>query len=214
MNPPPWRRVAELLRHHDCQGTGPIQLVAAAPFYDEEELPFIFAGSGVVAHVLPEAGFRKESLAATEDERLLIVDCPDDEGWLCPEDIVANWLGRNVTCGALEDVLLAHPLYEYLTQLDEAGHSRGGHRGELVQWLPGVPHMASLYAPEFLPNDPDAPQVNRERGAYADAVIDLLQQLEESFDLTEIELGLRFGDEPPAPGEWEDGESPDGSFAA
>ncbi len=199
-----WRAVAEVLRNPTCQGCGPIQLLSAIPFFDEDELPFLFEGGGSVCHIIPEAGFPKESLAASEDERLLIVNCPDDEGWLAPEDIVRDWLSRHVTCPDLEDVLLAHPLYEYLTQLDDEGHSRGGQRGELIQWAPGIPHLVSIYAPEFLPNDPDAPLVNRDRDAYADAVIDLISKLEEAFDLREIEVGLRFGDEPPPPGEWDE----------
>lgn len=191
----PWTRLAALLRDPACQGCGPIQLVAREAFWDETELPFIFEGGGTVAHILPEAGFRKESLAASPDERLLIVDAPDADGWLVPEDFVSDWMARNISVAALDDLMLAHPLYEYLTQMDDEGHSRGG-RGELVQWAPGVPTIASLYAPEFLPNDKEAPAVNREREAYADAVIDLLKQLDERFDLLEIELGLRFGDEP------------------
>lgn len=196
-----WRDVVPLLRHPRCQGTGPIQLVARQEFYDEGALPFELAGVGSVMHLIPEAGFPKESLAGTEDELLLIVDCPDDEGWLVPEEIVAGWMNRNIDRPDLEDLVLAHPLYEYLTQPDEDGNSRGGHRGDLLQWTPGVPTVVNVYAPEFLPNDPHAPTVNRDRAAYADAVRDLLEQLESEFDLVEVELGLRFGDEPPP---WED----------
>lgn len=191
-----WRDLVPLLRHPDCQGTGAIQLIAEDPFYDEDLLPFELLGGALVLHILPDPGFPKESLAATEDERLLIVDCPDDDGWLVPEALVSEWLDRNVDRPDLEDLLLAHPLYEYLTALDEHGHSRGGHRGDLVRWAPGEPHIASLYAPEFLPNDPDAPRVNRDRDDYADAVQDLLTELEAAFDLVEVEVPLRFGAEP------------------
>lgn len=194
----PWRDVARLLRDPACSGAGPIQLLAKDDFYDEEDLPFLLLGGGSVVHIVPDAGFRKESLAGSEDERLLIVDCPDDEGWLVPEDIVADWLARHVSCPPLEDLILSHPLYEYLTAPDEEGRSRGGHRGELVQWAPGIPNLASVYAPEWLPDDPDAPAVNREREAYSMAVQDLLEQLERSFDLLELELGLRFAE--PHPG--------------
>jgi hypothetical protein len=204
---PPWPSLGTLLRNPLCQGCGAIQLVAGQPFWDEEELPFLFEGGGTVCHLLPDAGFRQESLAGSEDERLLIVDCPGDEGWLVPEDIVADWMARNVTHPALDDLLLSHPLYEYLTRNDEEGHSRGG-RGELVQWAPGIPTAASLYPPEFLPNDPDAPAVNRDRATYAEAVLDLLRQLHERFDLIEVEVGVRFGEDPPEEDE------PEGSEAA
>lgn len=189
-----WEAVARILRHPDCNGAGPIQLLAHDDFYDESELPFMVEGGGSIVHVIPDTGFRKEGLAATADERLLIVDCPDDEGWLVPEDILADWLNRNVSCPDLEDIILAHPLYEYLTVLDEDGRSRGGMRGELVQWAPGVPNLASVYAPEFLPDDEDAPGVNRDRDAYADAVADLIRQLEAAFRPVEVELGVRFAD--------------------
>jgi len=155
-------------------------------------------GGGTVVHVVPDAGFRKEGLAGSADERLLIVDCPDDEGWLVPEDILADWMNRNVSCPDLEDLILAHPLYEYLTALDDEGHSRGGMRGELVQWAPGVPNMASVYAPEFLPDDEEAPAINRDRDAYAEAVADLLRQFEANFRPVEIEVGVRFADWPRA----------------
>jgi hypothetical protein len=191
----PWSDLARAIAHPLCQGLGPIQLVARQELWDEEELPFIFEGGGTIAHIVPDPGFRKESLAGSEDERLLIVDCPDDEGWLVPEDIVADWMGRNVSNPDLDDILLSHPLYEYLTANDEEGLSRGG-RGELVQWAPGIPTLASLHAPEFLPNDPEAPGVNRDRAAYAEAVRDLLEQLDGRFGVAEVELGLRLGDPP------------------
>jgi len=191
----PWRQTAGLLKHPACQGAGPLQLVARKPFWEEADLPFRFEGGGTVCRVVPERGFRKESLAGSEDERLLIVDCPDDEGWLVPEDVVADWMARNVTCEDLDDLLLSHPLYEYLTATDDEGHSRGG-RGELVQWAPGLPTIASIYPPEFLPDDPDAPHVNRDRDAYAAAVVDLIAKLLARFDVDEVELGLRMSGHP------------------
>jgi hypothetical protein len=191
-----WRDVVPILRHPRCQGTGPIQLMAREAFYDEEALPFELAGMGTVVHLIPQRGFAKSSLAASQDELLLIADCPDDEGWLVPEDIVAGWMNRNIDHPDLEDLVLTHPLYEYLTHPDEDGLSRGGHRGELLQWAPGVPTIVNVYPPEFLPNDPEAPAINRDREAYADGVRDLLEQLEARFDLLEVELGLRFGEDP------------------
>ncbi len=195
-----WDALARLLRHPDCQGAGPIQLLAETDFYDEDDLPFIVAGGGTVLHVLPDAGFRKENLAGSEDERLLIVDCPDEDGWLVPDDIIADWMNRNISCPDLEDLILAHPLYEYLTRLDEEGHSRGGRRGELVQWAPGLPNLASVYAPEFLPADEEAPRVNRDKEAYAEGVADLLRQLEAAFAPAEFEVGVRLRD-PLEPGD-------------
>ncbi|MGB1586740.1 MAG: hypothetical protein ACPHID_06825 [Thermoplasmatota archaeon] len=188
-----WSTLQRLLEHPDCQGAGPIQILAGSPFWEEDELPFLIGGGGTVLHVLPDEGFLKESLAGSEDERLLIADCPDEPGWLVPDDIVADWMNRNISCPDLEDLILTHPLYEYLTAPDEDGHSRGGHRGELVQWAPGLPTLASVYAPEFLPDDDDAPPVNRQRVAYAAAVADLARQLEAAFDAMEIEVGVRFG---------------------
>lgn len=187
-----WDDLGRSLLHPRCQGTGPIQVVAAEPFYNEDELPFALAEGGSVVRVIPDPGFRKESLAGSADERLLIVDCPDDDGWLVPDDLIADWLARHVSNEALDDLLLSHPLYEYLTRPDDEGHSRIGARGELVQWAPGLPTIASLYAPEFLPDDEEAPSVNRDRGAYARAVVDLLVQLEARFDLEEIEVGVRM----------------------
>lgn len=199
-----WRDLAALLRRPPWQGTGPIQLVAAEPFYDEEDLPFAFWSLGAVCRLVPDPGFPKESLVATEEEQLLVIDDPEEEGWLCPEETVAHWLGRNVSNPTLEDILLSHPLYEYLTALDEDGHSRGGHRGDLVQWSPGAPTVASIYPPEFLPNDADAPPVNRDRDAYADGVMDLLEQLEAAFELLEVEVALRAGEEPLPTIDWDD----------
>ncbi len=194
----PWREVVALLTHPLCQGTGAIQVVSRQEFWDEDGLPFHFEGGGSVCHIIPDRGFRKEALAGSEDERVLIVDCPDDEGWLVPEDIVADWMARNVTVPALDDMLLSHRLYEYLTHPDDDGLSRGG-KGELVQWAPGMPNLASIAAPEFLPDDPEAPKVNRIRRTYAAAVKDLLTQLERRFELEEIELGIRFGKSTSAP---------------
>jgi hypothetical protein len=194
----PWMGLRKVLAEPLCQGVGPIHLVAEAPFWDEDDLPFLLEGGGTVCHLLPDTGFTKESLAASEDESLLIADCPDAPGWLCPQDLVASWMARHVTSAALDDLLLAHPLYEYLTQTDDEGHSRGP--SSLVQWMPGVPTLATLAAPEFLPDDAEAPAVNRERAPYADAVLDLLGQLEDRFDLLELEVALRFGEGmPPEP---------------
>ncbi|MFO1533312.1 MAG: hypothetical protein ABR562_06400 [Thermoplasmatota archaeon] len=193
-----WRQVAELLKSPLSQGAGPIQLVARKPFWDEGDMPFQFEGGGTVCRIVPERGFRKESLAGSEDERLLIVDCPDDEGWLVPEDLVSDWMSRNVTSEELDDLLLSHPLYEYLTATDDEGHSRGG-RGELVQWAPGVPTLANIYPPEFLPDDEEAPKVNRDRAAYAKAVVDLVEKILARFDIEEVELGLRLSGHPTPP---------------
>ncbi|HUR62709.1 MAG TPA: hypothetical protein VM286_10155 [Candidatus Thermoplasmatota archaeon] len=192
---PPWPKLAALLRDPFCQGCGPIHLVSAEPFWDEGTLPFLLEGGGTVCHLLPDEGFTRASLASSEDEALLIVECPDAAGWLAPQDIVADWMARHVTHPGLDDLLLAHPLYEYLTQTDEDGHSRSP--APLVQWVPGVPTLATLHAPEFLPSDKDAPAVNRDRATYAEAVLDLLDQLDDRFDLVEVEVGLRFGEDPP-----------------
>ncbi|MFO1535936.1 MAG: hypothetical protein ABR586_09745, partial [Thermoplasmatota archaeon] len=59
------------------------------------------------------------------------------------------------------------------------------------------PTLATVVAPEFLPHDRDAPKVNRDRAAYAEAVLDLLRQLDERFDLMEVEVPVRLGEEPP-----------------
>ncbi|MCA1810641.1 MAG: hypothetical protein LC623_01355, partial [Halobacteriales archaeon] len=201
---PPWRSLAAVLRSPLCQGCGPLHLVGREPFWREDALPFLLEGGGTVCHLLPDQGFTKESLAASEDERLLIVDCPDAPGWLAPQEIVSSWMARHVTNPALDDLLLSHPLYEYLTQTDEEGHSRGP--APLAQWVPGVPTLATVVAPEFLPHDRDAPKVNRDRAAYAEAVLDLLRQLDERFDLMEVEVPVRLGEEPP--------EEPEGAEAA
>jgi hypothetical protein len=201
---PPWPSLAALLRNGLCQGCGPLHLVAREPFWPEDSLPFLLEGGGTVCHLVPDAGFRKESLAGSEDERLLIADCPDAPGWLAPQEVVASWMSRNVSNAALDDLLLSHPLYEYLTQTDEEGHSRGP--APLVQWMPGVPTLATVAAPEFLPGDPEAPEVNRDRAAYAEAVLDLLRKLDERFDLLEVEVPLRIGEALP--------EDPDGAEAA
>ena len=88
----PWREAAALLRHPATFGAGAIQLLAREPFWEEADLPFRFEGGGTVCRIVPARGFAKESLAGSEDERLLIVDAPDDEGWLVPEDVVADWM--------------------------------------------------------------------------------------------------------------------------
>ncbi len=193
-----WQTVAKALRHPECNGAGAIQLLADVAFYDEDQLPFDLLEGGSILHILPDQGFRKESLALSEEARLMIIDDPEGEGWYAPDDVVAAWMNHHVSCPDLEDLILAHPLYEYLTRLDDDGYSRGGHRGELIQWAPGIPNLASVYAPEFLPHDPDAPEVNRDRDAYADAVEDLLAELEAVFAPVEIELGLRFSEDPPS----------------
>jgi hypothetical protein len=91
-----WDTVQRALEDDLAHGCGPIQLVAEAPFYDESLLPFSVAGGGRILRIVPERGFRKEALTETADERLLVVDCPDDEGWLVPADVVAAWYGRHV----------------------------------------------------------------------------------------------------------------------
>ena len=193
-----WRQVAQLLHEPHCQGVGNIHLVCERDFYDETALPYSFAGGGTVCHLIPRDGFAKEALAGSEDEKLLVVDCPDEPGWLVCEDIVRDWMARNVHCPALEDLLLSHPLYEYLTKPDEEGRSRGG-RAVLVHWSPGFPNLASLYPPEFLPEDDEAPKVNRDRATYAKALVDLLEKVEASFPMVEIEVGLRYGRGAPWP---------------
>lgn len=181
------------LRDSNCMGAGAVQLLAETEFWDEDGLPFEILGGGSIIHLVPDTGFRKEHLASFEEERLVIADHPEG-GWLVPDDVVAHWMNRHVDCPPLEDLVLAHPLYEYLTRLDDKGHSRGGHRGELIQWAPGIPTLASIYAPEFLPDDEDAPRLNRERGPYAAAVVDLIQQLDALFGPVEIEVGVRYGE--------------------
>lgn len=174
-----------------CQGAGSLQLVAREPFWAEEDLPFDLHGGGNVLRLVPQRGFSRDNLAGTVDERLLVVDCPDDAGWLVPSGMVAAWMARHVTCAPLEDVLLAHPLYAHVTKVDQQGRSRMG-PGRLVHWAPGIPNVATLVEPPFLPDDPKAPPVNRRRAAYADAVVDLVAQLRERFDLVEVEVSARL----------------------
>lgn len=193
-----WRAVVGMLAEPHCQGVGNIHVVAERDFYDEAGLPYSFAGGGTVCHLIPRDGFAKESLAGSEDEKRLIVDCPDEPGWLVSEDIIRDWMARHVRCPPLEDLLLSHPLYEYLTKPDEEGLSRGG-RAVLVHWSPGFPNLASIYPPEFLPEDPEAPPVNRDRSEYAKALVDLLERIEGAFPVIEIEVGLRFGQGVPWP---------------
>lgn len=197
----PWRDVVPLFRHPRCQGAGAIHLVGKHAFYEEDDLPFALAEGETVLRVIPRPGFTKESLAGSPDERLVIADCPDDTGWMVPEVIIGDWMSRNVRCARLEDIILAHPLYEFLTTPDDDGHTRAGARGHMVHWIPGIPTIAVLHPPEFLPGDDDAPDVNRDRDTYADAVVDLLEQLEREYGPVEIEVGLRFGDDPVP---WED----------
>lgn len=186
-----WDRLRELLRDPACDGAGSIHLVATEPFYDEAELPFRLAGGGTVFRLVAQPGFSREALAGSGDERLVIVDCPDDEGWMVPEGIVRDWMARHVNSPRLDDLLLSHPLYEYLTRPDDEGRSRGG-RAVLAQWTPGIPTHASLYPPEFLPDDAEAPHVNHDRRAYAAAVVDLVERLERELDLEELEVAVRF----------------------
>lgn len=188
--------VRRLLEDPACQGLGSLHLVAAELFWDEEDLPFVLHGGGPVVRLVPRAGFTKDLLASSLDERLLLVDCPDDDGWLVPSGLVAGWMARHVTCPPLDDVLLAHPLYAHATKVDAKGRSRMG-RGRLAHWAPGTPTVASLAEPPFTPGDRQAPAVNRDRAAYAEAVADLLGQLAAAFPLLEVEVGGRFG--PPSP---------------
>jgi hypothetical protein len=180
-----------LLRSPSSHGAGAIHVLGREPFWDEEALPFSIHGGGNVLRVVPQRGFRRDNLAGTRDERLLIVDCPDAEGWLAPSGIVAAWLSRHVRCAPLDDLLLAHPLYSHLTKVDAKGHSLMG-LGRLTYWTPGMPAAATLAEPPFLPGDRNAPLVNRQRKAYADAVVSLMGQLKERFDLLEVEVGARL----------------------
>lgn len=182
----------DLLRSPHCQGAGSIHLLARQPFWDEDSLPFVLHGGGSVVRIVPRPGFSRDNLAGTADERLLVVDCPDDEGWLVPAGTVAAWMTRHMSNPELEDVLLAHPLYAYATKVDGKGRSRMG-PGKLVHWSPGLPTSATLTEPPFLPDDRKAPAVNRDRVAYADAVVDLLGQLCKRFKLVEVEVSARFG---------------------
>jgi hypothetical protein len=179
-----------LLASARCAGAGSIHLLAREPFWDEEALPFTLHGGGNVLRLVPDLGFRRESLAGSPDERLLVVDCPDD-GWLVPAGVVAAWMARHVTCPELDDLLLAHPLYAHATRVDAKGRSRMG-RGRMAHWTPGVPTAATLAEPPFTPDDRAAPEVNRRRGAYAGAVVDLLSQLRARFDVLEIEVAARL----------------------
>ena len=61
-----------------------------------------------------------------------------------------------------------------------------------------VCHQLKFTPPEFLPTDKEAPEVNRDRAAYAEAVLDLLAQLDKRFDLLEVEVPVRLGEEMPA----------------
>ena len=180
-----------LLASPACQGAGSIHLVARRPFWDEADLPFLLHGGGPVVRVVPRPGFTKDQLAGSLDERRLVVDCPDDEGWLVPFGTVAAWMARHVACAELDDVLLAHPLYAHVTKVDAKGRSRMG-RGRMAHWTPGVPTVASLAEPPFLAGDRGAPAVNRDRTAYADGVVDLVARLRAEFDLVEVEVGVRL----------------------
>ncbi len=187
----PWAAATAPLRDANCVGAGSIRLVAAEPFWDEADLPFAVHGGGAALRVVPKPGFRRESLASTLDEALLVVPCPDAPGWLAPSDLVADWMARFLRNEELDDLLLAHPLYEHLTHNDPEGRSRGG-RAVLAHWSIGVPTVVVLAPPEFLPDDPDAPAVNRIRADYADAVGDLLEQLATTFPLLEAEVAVRL----------------------
>lgn len=180
----------EALRSDDCLGLAGISLVAREPFWDEDDLPFLLHGAGVV-RVEPRDGFRKQLLAATRDELLVMPDCPDAPGWMVPEGIVARWMGLHVANERLDDLLLSHPLYTHLVKPDKEGRSRGG-RARLVSWMPGVPTHAHVAGPEFLEGDKSAPTVNRQRAKYAAACQDLLDRLQEAFDLDEVELSFAF----------------------
>lgn len=181
----------DLLASPRCQGAGSLHLVAPRPFWDEEALPFTLHGGGNVLRLVPRPGFARENLAGSADERLLVVDCPDDDGWLVPAGAVAGWMARHVACPELDDLLLAHPLYAHATRVDSKGRSRMG-KGRLAHWTPGVPTVASVVEPPFTPEDRSAPAVNRQRAAYADAVVDLVEQLRERFALVEIEVSARL----------------------
>lgn len=180
-----------LLASPSCSGAGSIHLVAREPFWDEDSLPFVLHGGGNVVRLVPRPGFARDNLAGSLDERLLVVDCPDDEGWLVPSGVVAAWMARHVESPALEDLLLSHPLYAHMTKVDAKGRSRGG-KGRLVHWTPGVPTVATLAEPPFLPDDKRAPPVNRERAAYADAVVDLVGLLRSELGLLEVEVAARL----------------------
>lgn len=180
----------DALRDPDCLGLASITLIARTPFWNDSDLPFTLHGAGIL-RIEPRPGFHKRLLAATTDELAVMPDCPDAPGWLVPEGIVARWMNQHITHAELEDLLLPHPLYQDLVRLDGAGHSRGG-RMRLVQWTPGVPTHAHLVGPEFLPGDPSASAVNRQRAKYAAACARLLADLQGAFPLEEIELSFAF----------------------
>jgi hypothetical protein len=184
------KALRDLLASPAAHGVGSLTLVARTPFWDEAALPFEVHGGGSVVRIVPRHGFTKDRLAGSLDERLLVVDCPDDEGWLVPGGLVAGWMARHVTCAELDDVLLAHPLYAHVTKVDAKGRSRAG-RARLATWSPGIPTVAHLLEPPFLA-DKAAPAVNRARAAYADAVVDLVARLREGFDLDEVEVSARL----------------------
>lgn len=204
--PTRWGSIAASLRDPRCLGLAGIRLVSQEPLWSEDALPFEVLGAGNVLHLKPRAGFSADLLAGSADERLLVVECPDDEGWLVPEGLVAHWMARHVRNEALDDVLLSHPLYQYLVEPDEDGNSRGG-MGLLVHWTPGIPTHAALLAPEHLPEDEDAPRVNRDVDLYARAVVDLLDRLHQALPILEVEAALawapprraRAGPEGPSP---------------
>jgi hypothetical protein len=172
-------------------GFGPVHVVARRPFWDEDDLPFTLHGGGAVVRLEPARGFAKDLLAGSADERAVVADCPDAPGWLVPAGIVADWMDRHVSCPALDDLLLSHPLYSYATATDRRGSSRMG-RGRLAHWSPGMPTLASLAAPDWLPDDPAAPLLHRDREAHADAVADLLEALDGAFGLLEAEVPSRY----------------------
>lgn len=185
-------RLRDLLLSPKSHGVGAIHAVAREPFWDETALPFTMHGGGNVVRVVPTKGFRRDNLAGSEDERLLIVDCPDAEGWLVPAGFVASWMARHVTNPDLDDLLIGHPLYSHTTKVDAKGHSVMG-KGRLVHWSPEAPTSAFIAEPPFLPNDRKAPAVNRLRRDYADAVVDLLDHIRQRFDVVEIEVSARLG---------------------
>jgi hypothetical protein len=186
------RGLAEAARSPGWHGFGSLNVVAKSPFWDEDDLPFTLHGGGAAVRVEPAPGFAKSSLAGSHDELLLVIDCPDAPGWLVPTAIVADWMARNVTCPPLDDLLLSHPLYVYATRVDRQGRSRIGD-APIAQWAPGVPNVAALMAPEWLPRDPDAPRVNRDRAAHVAALQDLVSSLDDQFGLLELEVPSRFG---------------------
>lgn len=180
----------DALRDDTCLGLAGITLVARQPFWDEDDLPFVLHGTGIV-RIEPRPGFRKQLLAASRDELAVMPDCPDAPGWLVPEGIVRRWMSLHVVHAGLDDLLLSHPLYQHLVKPDRAGRSRGG-RGRLVQWTPGIPTHAHVAGPEFLEGDRSAPTVNRQRAKYAAACRGLLDELAAAFDLQEMEVSFAF----------------------